>query len=998
MTRLGNCRHWRRAGAALSALGIAVVFSALPIDVRCADLPMTRVLDDFGALAAWAPLASDDVSASIASAEGPHGPAMRLDFDLAGTAGYAIARRALPLGLPPNYEISFYLRADAPVNNFQFKLVDASGDNVWWFNRPNVAFPREWQLVTIEKRQIAFAWGPTKDRTLTHVAAIEFVVSAGRGGGRGSVYLSELRLRELPSESIAPAVTVQPPSQMSVAQPPLAVDGTLVTEDAAPGSSPNAFFENLARASPRGTYPRGFLSEASNWTLVGVDGGSETGLLSEDGALEVAKGGFSIEPFVVTDSQVVTWADVTTEPFLLGDYLPMPGVTWHRPQWDLRVSSFASGSRAESQIVARYELTNHTAQPLKLMLILAARPFQVNPPVQFLNAAGGVSSIHDAAWTGSALVVNGTREIFPLSPPDRAGVFSFKDGPVPRILAERHWAGAQALHDPAGYASAALAYELTLPPHGATTVGLVIPLSGSATPPAFGALSAKQWIARQQDAVAAAWRAKLNRVFLSVPTQARPLIDTMRTALAHLLITRDGPVLRPGTRSYARSWIRDGAMISESLLRLGYADVAADYLRWYAPHQFKSGKVPCCVDERGADPVAENDSPGEFIFLVEEIYRYKHDRVLLEAMWPHVEAAIRYAETLRQSERTDASLAPSTRAFYGLMPASISHEGYSEKPMHSYWDDFWMLKGYEDAVSIATTLGHADTAAGIAAQRDEFRRDLSASLQASAAMHGIAYVPGSAELGDFDPTSTTIAFAPRGDVRDLPPTWVQATYERYWREFTERRDGKSAWDAYTPYELRNVGTFVRLGWRDRAQELLAFFLEDMRPSAWHQWPEVIGRDRTKARFVGDMPHAWIASDFIDSALDLFAYERNADQAIVLAAGIPPAWLDGRGIGVRNLRTAYGSLSYSLRKERRRTVLTLEAGSRPPGHFVFVWPWEEPPGATLVNGRTAHWQGNELHIDELPARVVVEGLDERSARDSGKTRSPSRSADAHARPG
>ncbi len=399
---------------------------------------MTRVLDYFGALAAWAPLASDDVSASIASAEGPHGPAMRLDFDLAGTAGYAIARRALPLDLPPNYEISFYLRADAPVNNFQFKLVDASGDNVWWFNRPNVAFPREWQLVTIEKRQIAFAWGPTKDRTLNHVAAIEFVVSAGRGGGRGSVYLSELRLRELPSEAIAPALTVRPPSQMSVRATAARGGRNSCHRRCLPSALlPMPSSKAWRATSPRGTYPRGFLAEASNWTLVGVDGGSETGLLSEDGALEVAKGGFSIEPFVVTDSQVVTWADVTTEPFLVGDYLPMPGVTWHRPQWDLRVSSFASGSRAESQLVARYELTNHTAQPLKLTLVLAARPFQVNPPVQFLNTVGGVSPIHDAAWTGSALVVNGTREIFPLQPPDRAGVFSFKDGPMPRILAER---------------------------------------------------------------------------------------------------------------------------------------------------------------------------------------------------------------------------------------------------------------------------------------------------------------------------------------------------------------------------------------------------------------------------------------------------------------------------------------------------------------------------------------------------------------------------------
>jgi hypothetical protein len=991
MMRPADRRSGRSAGSALAALGIAIVLCAVPVGAQSDDLPQTRVLDRFDTLTAWAPLASDDVSASIASAEGPHGPAMRLDFDLAGTAGYAIARRALPLDMPANYEISFYLRADAPVNNFQFKLVDASGDNVWWFNRPNVAFPREWQLVTIDKRQIAFAWGPTKDRALSHVAAIEFVVSAGRGGGLGSVYISELRLRELPSEASDPA-----PSQTQDAEPSLAADATLAAGDLASGASPNAFFESLARTSPRGTYPRGFLAEASNWTLVGVDGGSETGLLSEDGALEVAKGGFSIEPFVVTESQVVTWADVAAKPFLLGGYLPMPGVIWHRPQWDLRVSSFASGSRAQSRLIARYELTNRTRKPLKLTLVLAARPFQVNPPVQFLNTVGGVSPIHDAAWTGSALILNGMREIFSLRPPDRAGVFAFKDGPIPRVLAEGHWSGAQALHDPSGYASAALAYELTLPPRGAATVGLVVPLSGSATPPSLGALSAKQWIARQQDAVATAWRAKLNRIWLRVPAAAQPLVDTMRTALAHLLITRDGPALRPGTRSYARSWIRDGAMISESLLRLGYANVAADYLQWYAPHQFRSGKVPCCVDERGADPVAENDSPGQFIFLVQEIDRYTHDRAWLQAMWPHVEAAIRYVERLRQSERTDANLAPPRRAFYGLMPASISHEGYSEKPMHSYWDDFWTLKGYEDAVSIATALGRSDAASRIAAQRDEFRRDLSASLQASIATHGIAYLPGSAELGDFDPTSTAIAFAPRGDVRDLPPPWVQSTYERYWREFIDRRDGNTVWDAYTPYELRNVGTFIRLGWRDRAQELLAFFLDGRRPPAWHQWPEVIGRDPAKARFVGDMPHAWVASDFIASTLDLFAYERNADQSIVLAAGIPPAWLDGAGISVRNLRTPYGLLSYSLRKERGRTVLTLASGSRPPGHFVFAWPWKTAPRATLVNGRAARWQGSELHIDELPARVVIEQFDGGSARNPGKARSRSRSPDAHGR--
>ena len=83
-------------------------------------------------------------------------------------------------------------RERPPVNTLQFKLIDASGENVWWLNRPDFAFPQEWQQIRIKKRQIEFAWGPVKDRTLRTSAAIEFVVSSGRDGGRGSVYFGQL--------------------------------------------------------------------------------------------------------------------------------------------------------------------------------------------------------------------------------------------------------------------------------------------------------------------------------------------------------------------------------------------------------------------------------------------------------------------------------------------------------------------------------------------------------------------------------------------------------------------------------------------------------------------------------------------------------------------------------------------------------------------------------------------------------------------------------------
>ena len=1010
-----------------------------------------RVLDRFEQLDPWKAGASDGVKASLHLVQEARGNAMRLDFDLSGTAGYALAARALPLDLPANYEITFDLRADAPVNDFQVKLVDESGENVWWFRRQNFAFPRQWQQVKIKQRQIDFAWGPATDHALRHAARIEFVVAAGGGGGAGSIYVGNLALRELPPERTSwGAPQVRASSSLAAAAPAFAVDGDAATawrsdpaagpeqflaldfgeprefgglvlrwqpglfasrydvqfsddgqqwrtvrsvttgrgdldplllpeaetrhvrlllhdgparayamsevevRDLAFGASPNAFFEAVAREFPRGYFPRGFSGQQSYWTIVGVDGGSDSGLLSEDGALEVAKSGFSIEPFVRVDSRVVTWADVDTTQSLRDGYLPMPSVTWRQPQWTLQVTAFASGDRARSQLFATYELRNLTDRPLSLELVLAIRPSQVNPPRQFLNAPGGVAPIGAIAWQDGALTMDLQRKVFPLRAPTRVGAFPFDSGPLVKLLSHSNWGGDHRVEDAFGYASAALGYPVTLAPRASTTIAVAMPLSGPATAPMLAGRTPEAWIAREQDQVAAVWRQRLNDVVLKVPAAAQPLVDTMRTAFAHLLITRDGPILRPGTRAYARSWIRDGTMIAESLMRLGRADVAAEYLRWYATQQFADGKVPCCVDHRGADPVPENDSVGQFVFLADETFRYTGDRALVTRMWPNIEAAMRYLDRLRRSERTPPNPTESDAALHGLLPASISHEGYSAKPMHSYWDDFWGLKGYAAGVHIAATLGYAEQAATWRRDLEEFRNDVKASLLASTAQHRIDYLPGAAELGDFDPASSTIAFAPGGDLRAVPQQLIRPTFERYWREFVDRRDGRKAWEDYTPYELRTVGTFVRLGWRERVQELLAFFMADRRPAAWNQWAEVVGRDPREPRFVGDMPHAWIASDFIRSVLDMFAYERNDDQALVLAAGVPAAWLEGDGIRLSGLHTPFGRLSYSLRKSNDRLLLHVDGGIRlPPGGIVLAW------------------QDREVRIAKLPADVALD---------------------------
>src|SRR5688500_4735428 len=150
---------------------------------------------------------------------------MRLDFDFRGAAGYVIARRELPITFPENYQLSFRIRGEAPRNNLEVKLVDRSGDNVWWVNRRDFAFSPNWTTVTLKKRHITFAWGPAGGGELTESAAIEFAITAGTGG-TGSVWIDDLILTPLPAPgpyTRTPAATAR--SSVGGHEPQRAVDG-----------------------------------------------------------------------------------------------------------------------------------------------------------------------------------------------------------------------------------------------------------------------------------------------------------------------------------------------------------------------------------------------------------------------------------------------------------------------------------------------------------------------------------------------------------------------------------------------------------------------------------------------------------------------------------------------------------------------------------------------------------------------------------------------------
>ncbi len=1063
----------------------------------------TTVVDDFSDASRWEVLTSDGVSLkcsveSESSADAAHATTLRLDYNFA-SAGFAGIRHSLPLDLPSNFELAFSVRGELPRNNLEFKLLDATGETVWWVNRRAFEFPREWTRLASRRRHFQFAWGPTSE-PLRRASAIEIVVASAEGG-RGTIWLDDLTFRPLPESKPytgTPTLTAstaaddisaarfaldnqtdtQWRSAAGDAEPTLSIDfsqarefgGLVVHWDPArfssqyevqfsddgenwdtarrvernsgrtqflslpdaearavrlkmrvtPGGDPvaireleilplettrdaNALALEIAGRAPRGHYPRAIGGEGTFWTIVGVRAEEHEALVSEDGAVEVDKQAFSIEPFLSVGGRLLTWADATITQSLADGFAPVPTVTREYDGLRLSVTAAANGDAGRSSLTLLYTVTNTINTPTDGALLLAVRPFQVNPPYQWLNAPGGVSRIDRLELDKSRRLLAVDDRVVALgTAPDAFGCTTFDAGDIVTLLSAGEMPAAQRVADPQRAASAALKYDFQLAPSASRSWAVSVPftqeheLQHQLAEPLLTAADPVESVRSRQQAVVDKWNGATDTFDLLVPPEAANVVNAIRSTLAYILINQDDAAIHPGSRSYERSWIRDGSLTATALLRFGLEREAREFVDWYAPYQFPSGKVPCVVDHRGADPVPENDSHGQYVMAVMNVYRFTGDKAFLQRHWPRVEKAVAYIETLRAERMTaefaDANTAAtrqepgkpavSLHAYYGLVPESISHEGYSAKAMHSYWDDFFTLKGLKDAAEMARILGDHETAARYQTLADDFSRTLYASIGAAMQAHKIDYIPGCVELGDFDATSTTIALWPCGELGRLPQPALLNTFNQYWDRFASRRDDPSfAWVDYTPYELRAIGSFVLLGQPERAQQALAFFMDDRQPQAWNQWPEVVHRDPRAAKFIGDLPHTWCGSDFVNSVRMMFLYEREADDAIVLLAGVPGDWISEQPIGFRNLPTYGGRLSCTIARPTGKVdelVAHIEGGCPvPAGGLRLSVPSARVAGA-MVNGVPAEIDADgRVVVNALPAEVEVTIVRERA---------------------
>lgn len=737
----------------------------------------------------------------------------------------------------------------------------------------------------------------------------------------------------------------------------------------------NDFLLYVAGNSHWTDFPRYFYGVASYWTVVGVNNDVKEALVNEDGMVEVEKGKFSIEP-VVRTKVLYNWAIDQNNQSLEENYLPIPSITWDLTNGiDLKVKAFANGeSNRNSALYLKYSLKNTSDKDDKVgEFYLIIRPFQVNPYYQFLNLEGGVGKINSIEEKNGKIYVNDKKVILPVTNFTAFGASAFDEGDIVEALWNKSIPQNKSVIDSTNLASGVLQYDFNLKPGEEKVVYLAVPFYGDETlPENLNASVIEQKLEETKNF----WKEKLDHIKFNLPESANKIINTWKSNLAYILINRDNAGIQPGSRSYERSWIRDGSLTSSALLKSGIVYEVKEFIDCYAAHQYENGKVPCVVDTRGPDPVPEHDSHGQLIYLIKEYFNFTKDTTFLRSKNKNVLKAVDYIESLIAERSTDhfKNGNDSVRAYYGLVTESISHEGYSAKPMHSYWDNFFTMKGLKDAAEIQRILGEKENYERIKKTRDTFRENLYNSLELAMKVRGIDYIPGCVELGDFDATSTTVALTPCNELKNLPKPQVYNTFNKYFEFFKNRRDEKIDWVNYTPYENRLIGSFIYLDQLERAHELIKYFLNDQRPHGWNHWAEVVWKDPRAPKFIGDMPHTWVGSDFINAVRSMFVYENEYDSSLVLASALYQDWIDSpSGMSVENLPTYYGEISYSIKKEGNNYRFSIYGDVKLPAGGIRIKNFNvsKLPAKVIINGmETKEFSEREITLRMFPADILI----------------------------
>ncbi|MCE5315503.1 MAG: hypothetical protein ABFD49_09405 [Armatimonadota bacterium] len=637
-------------------------------------------------------------------------------------------------------------------------------------------------------------------------------------------------------------------------------------------------------------------SDGKLWTVIGSANSDIEAYVGIDGSYQPGKQHYSAHWYVYDCDSRRLLKPTRSRRSLMDGHLPAPIVEWTDAGISAKITTFVITGKCFSSITLR----NNSNRSRRLTMFLAALPYGVTGKIR-----DGESLLYDR--DRRAVTVGNHVFLYCDDKPQGFGAIlseSASDNTLTDITSyiqngRLPMRGSVESSRECG-TSGAVGYEIRIEPGKARTLAFRSPMTDGRQTQSPTYREARKLFRKF-------WTNQTGHVKLSLPDKR--YTQCFYASLAYLMILSDGGAPRPGSAIYEPFWVRDNAYITDALYYAGRSDLAAKSLKHLAAMHLPNGGFRA---HTGAGD-SEYDAPGEAIYTFAQYYRRTGDIEMLRKSWPVIVSASRYLKSKRLSGAD------------GILPPSLSAEDLGSEKQQHYWDDFWAIRGLNDAAYIADTLGHQDDAKWIRRESDTLLDATWASIKNSREPGVLDYIPN----GPQDLTSSAMARGTSCGVwpcaaLDASDPFVRSSFEVYWKKWIEPHNGGFQHNGeYWPYAGLDLAMdYLILDQPERAASILRWTIDHDPTSGFYSWPEGMNvKDFTLA--AGDMPHGWTSASYICLIRNLLVRESGKD--VIIASGVPVEWLaPGCNIEIDSFPTTNGAVGYKLSASSDAIRISLRA--------------------------------------------------------------------------
>ncbi|UCG59823.1 MAG: hypothetical protein JSU70_09935 [Phycisphaerales bacterium] len=350
---------------------------------------------------------------------------------------------------------------------------------------------------------------------------------------------------------------------------------------------------------------------------------------------------------------------------------------------------------------------------------------------------------------------------------------------------------------------------------------------------------------------------------------------------------------------------RDGVYVANILQKAGRCDFAAEAIDYFSSHPFNGRSYP------------EADNPGQILWIMGEHWRFTHDDLWLDRIYPSVRKIaemIRYYRTTAgphwvQMDSLDFGEQVAKDKRRELKPGRC--DGHNP----AYTEAF-DLAGIRAAAVLAEAAGRREDAAA-------YRGFAELLLEKYDKQYGHRLSDG------------------YGSYSVLWPCRIYPFVSGKAEQFKDIAAQKPQSWRYFP--LAKAHQSLLAGNREAGYGTLEYHLDHPQMHGWYAFDEGgrsgsggWGHLRTTWDGSVAMPHGWAIAELHLLLRDCLAYEDGGQ--LVLFAGVPETWLTHNdGMSIDDLPTHFGSLSLQWKQTGEHVMLTIGETAKPPKGFALRLP-------------------------------------------------------------